>query len=390
MNLPADRLPRRTCSTSDATSVYGCERRLALYRGGLERCVVADDDASAAGEVIHAGLAAAFLEMRADEGKILSACLREADRVGLARAPAEAWARVASRAARAFRLEEWDPIDLPGVGRLVEARFFVDHVGGGRLRGPARPESAIREAAVGEDAPFAVSVRLDAALRHRESGLAYVIDHKTKASVSESQPWADLHLQSEVYWAALEAALGEPVGGAFLYHVLREEPKAPKLNKPEKGQTRGHVSGARVRTSWELALQAIAASADPDPESERYLGWREECETRLWQLLQPVHSTPESRRVSVAHVAAAIPRVEAALVAGPAAPPTGRGRECGRCDWRDWCAEEFRGEDPSRLLGQLYRLGDDGPLRHRALDFGRGATGPAPAPAALVERTLNK
>lgn len=395
-------LGRAACARADHLRH---EDELALVAGGGTEAMVR-------GSVIHAGLAAACAAFPAepDPARVAAACSASAveNDLGARDARLPGWTRVALRAARALDPGAWEPVSLDvasgGSGRVDGAGAGSDAVAGlpggvddytcstarsahltsasiaqfGEMTLEATETKALAvtlvEARVGVALPdgdpragdagrgWVFSFKPDAVLRHRATGRIWLVDHKTKPSLSRVEPWAELHLQALLYVRALRA-LGVPVHGAVLYAVLADEPTVPKLRND------GHLADRSWATDWPTALEVIRGSADPDPDSPRYDELRRRCAERQWQLPQEVLFDDAELESAWSyliacrddlvrdHVRATSISLDAHLPVWRAVHPTGRGAACERCDFREWCTEDFGGRDPEPLVGGAYRRG---------------------------------
>lgn len=349
-------------------------------------------EAMVRGSVIHAGLAAACAAFPAEPDPLVVAAACSASAVendlGATDARLPGWIRVALRAARALDPCAWEPVSLAvasgGLGRGDAAGPGSDAVAGtlGGVddytcsRAPNAQPGAVTlvEARIGVALPdgdpragdaargWVFSFKPDVVLRHRATGRIWLVDHKTKTSLSRVEPWTELHLQALLYVRALRA-LGVPVHGAVLYAILADEPTVPKLRND------GHLRETAWATDWSTALEVIRRSADPDPDSPRYAELRRRCAERQWQLPQEVlfdeaelesawsHLIACRDDLVRDHLRAASISLDAGVPTWRAVRPTGRGAACERCDYREWCTEDFGGRDPEPLVGGAYRRG---------------------------------
>ncbi len=375
------------------------------------------------GSVIHAGLAVACAgwPAPADADAVTAACIAEAVAQGLGatdpRLPA--WARVASRAARAAGGDEWRAVRAPTgadvasaeVGRVDGAAPAVDATTGPTLRRshdghhvtvdlPAQSAQSAPSAGSAPIVEVRMCVRLpdgdpaygdlargwwfsfkpDALLEHIRTGRTWLWDHKTKSEIARVEPWAELHLQALLYVRALRAS-GIEVAGAVLYTVLADEPSTPSLRKD------GHLKDIMWATDWPTAEAVIRTSTDPDPDSPRYDRLRAAIAERRWQLPQEVMFSDEELERAWDHLLDArddLVRARAYemkkaldlhLPVWRAVHPSGRGHACASCDFREWCAEDFAGRDPEALVGSTYQRGADKYLAEVSLTPDRTALG---------------
>ena len=386
----------KVLTVSRLLAIGKCQRGDYLRTADLLAVVAVETEAEplVRGSVIHAGLEVAVRDFPAPVTPLAlaRACAREAVARGLAATDARiaAWTRIALRAARAIDWAEWEPVTLPsppgfpvglvaGFSRAVrgDPTSPDDDAATGRLGAPgvsgdsgdvlvesrlgvALPDGPATWGDVGRGWVF--SFKPDAVLRHIRTGRVWLWDHKTKGSIARVDPWTDLHMQTLLYVGALRR-LGVVVDGAVLYTILADEPTVPTLRKD------GHLKETAWATDWPTACEAIARSADPDPESPRYDKLRHACSARVWQLSQEVlfddaelesawdHLLACRDELVLAHLRAA---ELAAYRHGPvwrATHPSGRGVACATCDYREWCAEDFAGRDAEALIGDKFRRG---------------------------------
>lgn len=342
----------RVLSVSRAVAWARCRRAERLqYGAGLTRIgVEAAADARLRGTCVHAGMAAGIARFpsRPDPDEVRAAVVAAAvaEGAGAVLPEIDGWSRVALRALAAMRPEDWRPATLPDGRPLVELRLEVPLLRAGEIALPGQG--------------WTLSIKPDAVLDNLRTGRRWGWDHKTHASLSRSEPWTELHLQSLAYWRALES-VGVRLDGFVLYHVLAAEPRRPKIRQD------GHLEERPCVTDWPTACAAIRDSADPDPDSPRYDALRASCAARRWQDPQEVLCSEAERdlawdwlldaRDGVAASAAEADRWP--LVEGLGGQPTGRGWACPGCDYAPLCAEQFRAGDPASVAGAAYKRGGD-------------------------------
>lgn len=424
MGVYSDSVRSRVLTTSRILARARCARADWLRTEDELRPVAVDVEPEplVRGTVIHAGLAHAFERLPAepDADAMRFACAQSAVAAGLGAGDAriDGWARVAVRAARALDWPSWEPVRLvvtsgEAAGR-VGAPPFADAVAGrigahegldnleagpgrsdGGPEGDGVPLVEHRLVVALPDGPpefgdlsrgWVYSFKPDAVVRHRATRTVWLWDHKTKSkgTFARVEPWTELHLQTLLYVYALRT-LGVRVDAAVLYAVLADEPTVPRLRKD------GHLGETSWCTDWPTALEVIARSADPDPESPRYDALRRACAERDWQIPQEVRFTDAeldsawshllaSRDELVAQAWATQRRVGDSITWGRRLPtwqathPSGRGAACGQCEYFAWCREEFEGRDAEALVGSTYRRGGDAYLAEVELTRPRDGT----------------
>lgn len=367
-----------------------CERADYLrHEDELVRIAIASEaEPLVRGGVIHAGMAAALERFPAepDPALVAAACTGEAIARGLSHADPRiaGWTRVSLRAAKALEPAAWEPVRLQdlsggaagGAGADTTENLATGRTGDGRGNHPPAGSSGAPLVEIRLTVPvcggWVFSFKPDAVMRHRASGRIWLIDHKTKGQFSRVETWTELHLQSLLYVRALRE-YGVDCHGAMLYQILADEPKVPTFRKD------GHLKEISWNTDWDTACIAIAQSADPDPESDRYADLRASCATRTWQYDQRVLYDEAELESAWDHLVEFCDDLEssydsAVLRAGRrglpvwrTVRPSGRGQSCGRCDYAAWCHEDFVGRNPETMIGDAYRRGGDKYLAEVAL-----------------------
>lgn len=224
------------------------------------------------------------------------------------------------------KLDEWETVHFLGEP-LVEASFFIELPGWRGLH-------------------FIV----DWVATHTPTGLTWVIDWKTKATIEQQDVSSinreDTNLQKAIYQYGL-LQHGIKTAGSRIAQIKSAVPKHPKVNKD------GSISRAAVSTDWPAYKAAIeAAGLDPEDyadmkikyENSVWFAW-----TAAYRSERELNNIWEQVVVPRAHQAAAL------ALSGMDAPRALGSFSCGMCWAKSLCVEELRGGDTEFIMKTQYR-----------------------------------